>query len=219
MVMRRFQDIELSENWRPVINRMADVLRIILPYLAAISIYFFSLSLGLCFASSLERVPIVNVLGYVFSFFAAVMGWLVALLFSLFGKEVEFSREVFLVIKQADFRMSVLFLFLSFFLARVTAGVLTRANISYSKTLKLFFVMLVILLAGIVLFFNFVNKTDEPANYYFVYSLLGIVYLLFARTHVKEKQGEPNLSRNRNMEQRENYSWDELKKIFRDLAD
>lgn len=219
MDVKRFeQNIELNSQWQPVLGKKARLLSRLLPYLAASALYLLAIDLGFWLAPYLGRSPVVKITGFVFGYIASVIGVVTAFCtVGLFGGNFTFVKSMLCLPKQADFRISILFFILISFFARIIVGMVKKADLSYSKNLKLLCVALATTLVAISLFFSFANKTDEPDTYYFMYSLLGIVYLLFARAHVKEKQAESDFSRNRSVKQRENHSWDELKKIFRDL--
>ena len=222
MDVRRFQeDIEFGdEQWQPVLGRKRErFLSRLLPCLVASALYLLAIDLGFLLAPYLQGSPVVKIAGFIFGYIVSTIGIVIALCTAgLFGGNFAFVKSVLCLPEQADFRISIVFFVLSSFFARIVVGMVKKADLSYSKRLKLLYVTSATALIAVSLFFSFVNKADEPATYYFIYSLLGIVYLLFARTHVKEKQAESNFSRNRTIKQRENYSWDELKKIFKDLA-
>lgn len=143
MAVRFQQDIELNENWEPVVGKKQEIIRRFLPYLAAISTYFLFLNLSFWFSSVLMHSPIVNAAGAVFAFLIVVVSWLVAFcIFGLFGGNFSFANQVFLLIKQADFRAGFAVLFAGFFFSRILAGVLRRIEIPYSARIGLFFVVL-----------------------------------------------------------------------------
>lgn len=219
--MRSFQEnVELDNEFKPVVGRKADILKDMLSYLATLPIYLLLINLGLCLAPCLEHSPVINVAGKFFGFFASVFGWISAFLsFGLFSGNFQFAREVFFLFKDVNFSMSILFVCLGVIPARIFTGVLTKMEIPYAKTLKMLYVILALTLIAVCMLFFLTGRISEyPGKYYFTYLLTGILYLLFAGTYPQKRQSESDFYRQARMKQRDDFPEIELKSIFRDLG-
>lgn len=219
--MNRFeQDIEFDENFQPVIGKEAEILGRVLPYMAALSIYLFFLDLSFLLANFLIRSPIVIILSALLGFIVVIAGWFLSfLLFGLFGGNFGFAKSVFFLFNDVYFRVSIIAIFMSVFLAKAFAGVLARTNIPYSARIKLFWALLASLWIEFSLFCAFVNKiTDNPGRHYFMYVLLGIVYLCIIGYESQEKpKSKLEFPNDYGQKRQENYSWQDLRDVFQDL--
>jgi hypothetical protein len=213
-------DTELDENFRAVVNGKTRALSRLLPYLAGITAYLLFLDISLWLSTFLKHSPLINILGGVFGFLVVIVGWFLAFLtFGLLGGNFSFSKNTFLLIKEADFRISVVVLLMSFFVARPVAGVISKANISYSAKIKLFWILLVTICIGFSVFCGFVNGMSEnPGKYYFMYVLLGAIYSFIAGYRMRERpRTKFRFPNEYKQNQKESYSFEEFKKILHNL--
>lgn len=221
MGMKRFREsVELDSNFEPIVPKRADILKNMLPYLATLSVYLLLIDLGFFLASCLECSPVISAVAKFFGFFASVFGWMSAFLsFGIFRGNFQFAKEVFFLFREVNFGMSILFVCMGFIPARIFAGVLTRIEIPYAKSLKILYVALAVTLISICMLSVLAGRTSEdPGKYYFTYLLMGIPYILFAGTHLQKRQSESDFYRQARMKQRNSFPEIELERIFRDLA-
>ena len=190
--------VEFDNNGNQLVNKFDEFSSKYLMLSLLMFFYIVPISIGLHSYDTLVKSHMVRISAYLLGFCASIFSWFSALLvpWFVFGIEYDFTKDVFRLYSNCDFRISITLMLLLIPISRFLTRTINRTVTSSRNRKILFITISIVAVSSFVSIFNYLESVYNPRAYIFSFGVLSIIYFILIRlgSEVKEprKQQRPN---------------------------
>lgn len=181
MGLREIEDIELSENGKPVIPFDKEI-SFIAKGLTVIETFILAVTIG--HIEAVAHAPIIYILAGITGFLHVLISWIIGFFtIGLFGGKFSWVNSLFTLLKNDQFRTGSLLLLGMFFISRILAGIFEK--LSYEKRKIVSLILITVTSGNFIWLFRLIENEQE--KYLFMYAVAFIPYMIIAYPTKRKK--------------------------------